>query len=124
MTTEAIAYIGDCLESLNIPYEFGDWKSDFIFPYFVGEYMETAPLDEDGKEEGTFMITGITDQSYLTLEAVKETIKKEFPDIGRTDILESGSAIFIAYDTGNRIPTAEQGLERIQINLSVKEWRV
>ena len=47
MTIEALQYMNDCLESLSIPYEFMQWTKDLSFPYFIGEYTEVEPLDED-----------------------------------------------------------------------------
>lgn len=124
MTIEALGYISDCLESLNIPYEFLEWTGDLSFPYFIGEYTELTPLYESGLEEGTFMLTGTTNQSKLTLEQFKETIRQFFPAEGRTEILSNGSGLVVSYDTAFPVPTGEQGLHRIQINLNIKEWKV
>lgn len=124
MTIEALGYISDCLESLNIPYEFLEWTNDLSFPYFIGEYTEMTPFFESGLEEGTFMITGTTNQSKMTLEVYKEMIKEFFPPTGRSEILSSGSGIVVSYDTAFPVPTGEQGLHRLQINLNIKEWKV
>lgn len=123
MTTEALQFINDSLESLNIPYEFMGWTKDLSFPYFTGEYTEIESLDEDGMEQGTFLLTGTTKNGYLELEEIKDKIKDFFPTEGRTAILDSGSGIAVSYSTSLPIPSGEQGLQRIQINLSIKEWR-
>lgn len=124
MTIESLGYINDCLQSLNIPYQFKQWKGDKTFPFFVGEYIDITPVNEDGLEESTLLITGTTDGSYMDLMQISEMIKSYFPTYGRTEILTSGSGIAVSFDNSNPIPTMDQGFERIQINLHVKEWRV
>lgn len=123
MTTEALAYINESLESLDIPYEFMGWTKDLLFPYFTGEYTEIESLNEDGMEQGTMLLTGTTKNGYLELEEIRNKIKDFFPKEGRTAILDSGSGIAVSYLTSLPVPSGEQGLQRIQINLSVKEWR-
>lgn len=124
MTIEALQYINECMEALGIPYAYMEWKSDLVFPFFVGEYSEIDSISEDGKEEGTLIVTGTTDKGYLALETTKEKLKSYFPYYGRTAILGNGSGIAVSYSSSFPVPTGEQGLERIQINLNIKEWRV
>ena len=124
MTIEALSYINDCMESLSIPYEFIQWTKDLSFPYFIGEYTEVESPDENGMEQGTLILTGTTNKNYITLESIKEKLKEYFPSDGRTAILESGSGIAVSFSTAFPVPTGEQGLNRIQINLNIKEWRV
>ena len=52
MTIEGLNYISNLLESLNIPYEFMEWTSDIPETYWIGEYQDIEPLNEDGMEEG------------------------------------------------------------------------
>lgn len=124
MTIEALNYISDCMDILSIPYNYSEWKGDLTFPFFVGEYTETSPLYESGLESGIFTLTGMSDTSVLELEEIKENIKEFFPPYGRTEILENGSGIAVSYDTSFPVPTGEQGLYRLQINLSIEEWKV
>lgn len=123
MTIETLQYINDCMEFLSIPYEFMQWTKDLSFPYFIGEYTEVEPLDESGKEQGTLMLTGTTNTNYLSLESIKEKLKEYFPYYGRTAILDSASGIAVSFSTAFPVPTGEQGLFRIQINLNIQEWR-
>ena len=124
MTIEALGYINDKLESLDIPYEYGEWTSGLSFPYCVGEYSETSSSGESGQEDGVFMITITDDKNLLKVEEIKEKIKTAFPPVGETAILESGSGIAVMYDTSLPIMTGEQGLYRVQVNLLVAEWRL
>ena len=56
MTKESLAFINDILTEADINYEFMEWTSDVVYPYWVGEYTESEPLNEDGMQESTFMI--------------------------------------------------------------------
>lgn len=123
MTTEALGYISDCLESLSIPYEFMVWTQGLSFPYAVGEYTEIESINEDGCETGTFLLTVTTDKSFLILEEIKAKVKDFFPADGRTAILDNGSGIAVSYSSSFPVLTGEQGLNRIQINLNIKEWK-
>ena len=123
MTIEGLGFITKCFDELEIPYEFMEWTKPVSVPFFIGEYNELESLNEDGFEEGTFILTGVTMNKYIELESVKEKIKQYFGHDGLTAILESGSAIVVTYETAFTIPTDENEMHRIQINLNVKEWR-
>lgn len=123
MTIEGLGFITNCFEQLGIPYEFMEWTQELSVPFFVGEYSEIESMNEDGFEEGTFLLTGTTTNNYMELELVKEQVKDFFGFDGITAILESGSAIAVSYMTAFSIPTDENEMRRIQINLNVKEWR-
>jgi hypothetical protein len=69
-------------------------------------------------------LTGTTRGSWLELETVKETIRRIFPDTGRTAILENNFGIAVFYSNSKPVPTGDAELKRIQIELKVKEWRV
>lgn len=123
MTKEALAYINTCMVELEVPYEFLTWGSDLRFPFFVGEYREETPMNEDGLEQGTFMLTGTATGNFLQLEEIKQKIHDYFGNEGRTAILDSGSGIAISYDSSFPIPSEDQDIFRIQVNLHVQEWR-
>lgn len=124
MTKELLLYINTCLENASVPYEFMRWTKTLTFPFFVGEYSEETPLTEDGLEQGVFILTGTTNNSLMELETFKETIKALFPDDATTAILDNGSGVAVSYSNSFPVPTGEQGLFRIQINLNYKEWKV
>lgn len=123
MTIEGLGFLTKCFEEMGIPYEFMEWTQELSFPYFVGEYSEIESLNEDGLEEGTFILTGTTTGKYMELETVKETVKDYFGKEGLSEIMESGSGIAVAYLTSFPIPIDEHEIRRIQITLNVKEWR-
>ena len=121
MRTETLSYIADSLESLGVPYSFMEWKGKVPETYFVGEYQETESVSEDGEQESQFILTGTTRGSFLSLEQYKETIEDK---IESTAILDSGSGVAIFYGYSFPVPTGDAALKRIQINLTVKEWKV
>ena len=82
-------------------------------------------MSEDGLQEATFILTGFTRGKWLDLEAAKEKIENYFDKIsGKMVIAEDGSVVAIFYGNSLVVPTGEAELKRIDINLSVKEWKV
>lgn len=125
MTIEALGYMKTMFESLEIPYEFEQWNSPNVpDTYWVGEYIETEPLNEDGMEESTFILTGTTNQKIIDLEVVKHNLKNHLGHTGLTAILDSGSGIAVSYVGSQPLPSVEDGVFRLQITIKVKEWRV
>lgn len=117
-----LGIIADEMNHLDVPYEFMRWTSGVQYPYFIGEYSETATDTEDGYKESTLMITGTTKGSWLELEQIKEKIEHHFSRIyGLRKSTDSGTVV-IFYENSFPVPTGEADLKRIQINLHVKEW--
>ena len=111
------------MTSLGIPYEFGEWTSDVVYPYFTGEITENEPMTEDGAEPSSFILNGFSRGKFIELEEAKEKIKKHFHPIhGLRATTDSGSiAVFFA--GAFYVPTGEADLKRIQINLNIEEWK-
>ena len=126
MQQETLKHINDRLDEAGIPYQFGVFSSDIssLNYYFVGDYSETEPMNEDGLVESQFILTG-TGKGFSELESAKDMIRNLFPETtGEVAILDSGSGIAIFYSSAMYIPTGVEGLKRIQINLNIKEWKV
>ena len=127
MTKETLQIIRKAMNSLGIQYGFGEYKGNtegqIVYPYFVGEYMETESTTEDGLQESTFILTGFSRDSWETLEEAKEKIEKHFKN-GKVGITSSGSAVAIFYAHSLIVPTIDAELKNIKINLSIKEWKV
>ena len=121
MNTETLSYINTILKESGLHYSFVRWNGELVFPYWIGEYSEVDSIYEDGMVESDFILTGTTEESWFTLQQVKEKIEKLFRD--RTTILESGIGLSISFERSLIVPTESDTLKRIQINLSVKEWR-
>lgn len=122
MTTESLAFINDILTEADINYEFMEWTSNIVYPYWVGEYTESEPLNEDGMQESTFMITGTTNGSWLSLEEAKATIESNL--CNQTVILPNGNGLAVFYSGSLVVPTGNEKMKRMQINLLIKEWKV
>ena len=125
MTTDALQLIADSLKEAGINYEYMEWTSEPVYPYFVGEYQEMQPLSEDRLQESVFILTGFSRTSWFDLEKAKETIENIFNKIsGKTAISVNGNGVAVLYSNSNVISTGDAELKKIQINLTVKEWKV
>ena len=129
MTKAGLKIISDAMEALGLNYGFGEYRigeeEEAPETYFVGEYQEITPINEDGMQESTFLITGFSRDSWLALEDAKESIRDYFNKVsGKTVIAEDGSAVAIFYANSFALPTGDAELKKIQINLDVKEWSV
>lgn len=126
MTQEILDVIAKAMDEIKVNYDYPEWQGKPEYPYFVGEYQESEPINEDGQEETDFMLTGFARgaNALLDLERDKAKIKKKFPSIGgMLATTESGSVVAIFYaGTLANIPTGDEELKKIQINLKVKEW--
>ena len=120
---DKLKFINDQMNTIDVPYEFGEWTSDIKYPYFVGEVTEDEPMTEDGAEQSTFILNGFHRGKYIDLETVRKTIKQHFhPVYGLRGQTDSG-AIAVFYGGAFYVPTNEANLKRIQINLIIKEWK-
>ena len=120
---DKLTFISEQMAVIAIPYEFGEWTSEKVYPYFVGEINEEPPDTEDGAEVSTLMLTGWNRGDFITLEAAKKKIKKHFhPVSGLRDNTDSGS-IAVFYEGAFPVPSGEADLKKIQINLKIKEWK-
>lgn len=126
MLAETLELISGSMDKLNIPYEFMEWTGeDLPSPFFIGEYQESEPLNEDGQQESMFILTGFSRKSQLELEDAKKKIKSCFPKIGgKTAMTASGAAVAVYYANSLPIPVENNEFKKIQINLTVKEWSV
>jgi len=126
MTQEILDIIAEAMDEIKVNYDYPEWQGKPKYPYWVGEYQENESINEDGEEETDFMLTGFARgvNALLDLEKDKAKIKKKFPSIGgMMATTESGSVVAIFYaGTLANIPTGDEELKKIQINLKVKEW--
>ena len=81
------------VQHLGLNYEFGRMsKSPPKYPYWVGDYSEPEPVNEDGLIEPTVTLTGFARGRFADLEEEKQKIKDYFKD-GVSVITEAGSAV-------------------------------
>ena len=121
---DKLKFISEQMDAIGIPYEFMQWNSPVVYPYFVGEITEEPTMTEDSAEESTLLLTGFhRGGEWLDLITAKETIKRNFdPNYGLRADTDSGS-IAVFFDGFFPIPTDEADLKKIQINLKIKEWK-
>lgn len=126
MSKNILKVVSDGMAELGIEYEFGEYtKEPIVYPYFVGEYTETEPMTEDGLQETTFMLSGFSRGTWLTLENAKAKIENYFNKVyGKTVMVDDGSAVAVFYGSSLIVPTGDEELKKIQINLQCKEWTV
>ena len=118
-----LKFISDQMDILKVPYEFGEWTSDVEYPYFVGELPSPETINtENGHEEIPFILTGFHRGDKLTLETIKDTIKKHFYHGAKA--MNGNDAIIVTYEGAFFIPSGEHELQKIQINLKIQEWKV
>ena len=128
MSKAVLKTIKDSMKEIGINYQFKKWKGHPEYPYFVGSYQEVPNPLEDGMQEISFILTGFARSDgnadgVLQLEEAKETIKNYF-NTGKVAIVD-GSAVAIFYaNTFGDLPTGDAELEKIEINLTIKEWSV
>ena len=119
---EVLNFMNSELGTMGIPYEFLEWTQPVSYPYFIGEYNEFEPILENNEEEKTFILTGFNrgKDARMQLERMKGLIEKEFDPVnGKIATLNGGSVVAIFYSNSFYVPTGEEELYKIQINLSV-----
>lgn len=127
MSIEVLNIIKNAMEEMGLPYAFMEYTAGEILPktYFVGEYQELEPVNEDGEEDAVFILTGFSREKWIQLEDAKGKIKKYFPRLtGKTVVTEAGSVAAIFYANSLPISIEDDELKKMQINLTVKEWSV
>lgn len=122
MTIDSLKFISDTLTGAGINYEFWEWTSPVKYPYFVGEYSESEPVEEDGMQESEVILNGFTREAYFELEIAKSKIEKLFSNM--TTILPNGNGLAIFYAGSFVVPTGDEELKKIEIHLRINEWKV
>lgn len=124
MSKAVLKAVSDGMAAIGMNYEYQEWTDDLVYPYFTGEYQEFEPLNEDGMQETSFILTGFTRGSYSDLEAAREKIEKKFNPISGYKVSTDDSVVAIFYALAlSNIPTGDAELKKIQINLTIKEWK-
>ena len=114
---EVLTTLKNEMEKLNIPYTFDTWDSDVELPQFIGEISETTNINEDGKSEYSFILTGYA-TSYSYLFGVAEQLKTKYKNSTIVD------GVVIKYDNTTIIDNGTDDLRQIQINMTIKKWSV
>ena len=105
------------MEKLNIPYTFDTWDNDVELPQFIGEISEITNINEDGKSEYSFILTGYA-TNYTYLFSVAEKLKSKY----KSSPIVNG--LVIKYNSAMPIDNGTDDLKQIQINFTIKKWSV
>ena len=116
--------INDGMEALGLNYAYLEWNDAPKYPYFVGEYNEFESTSEDGLKESTFILTGFDRGSNSALESARQKIEKYFNRTAGKVVITNNSAVAIFYANAFPVRTEDAELKKIQINLTIKEWKV
>ena len=114
---DVLTIINSEMEKLNIPYTFDNWDTDIELPQFIGEISEITNINEDGKSEYSFILTGYA-TSYSYLFGVAERLKSKYKNSTIVD------GVVIKYDNTTTIDNGTEDLKQIQMNFNIKEWSV
>lgn len=104
-------------DSMNIPYTFDEWDREIELPQFIGEISEVPTTDEDGKNEYSFILTGYA-TSYSELFTFAEQLRNKYKIPYIVD------KVVIKYDNMTTIDNGTEDLKQIQVNLTIKDWRM
>lgn len=115
-----LEFIKDQMDDLNVPYSFWEWHGDPPETYFVGEFSETSSLSEDGHLEGEFSLSGFTRGTYASLDAYRQLIYKRFRNGEKR--CGAGGSCAVYYDHSMLVPTGVEGVKRMDIYLTTREW--
>lgn len=118
-----LKFIKSEMDELNIPYDFIEWNKKLTFPYFVGEISEIPTLDEDGQSQYQFILTGTDKETINNMLSVNEKLKTKYK-YGYKTLLDNGSGVVVIYENMLPIPSQDETIRRIQINIRIKQWEM
>lgn len=112
---DILKFFNNLMNEWHIPYTFDGWDDDLELPHWIGEIREVPTLDEDGKSEYSFTLTGF-DATLSKLFLVSEKLKKNFKN---SKII---SGMVITYENTIPIKTDGEGIKNIEVILNIKKW--
>lgn len=122
MSNDALQFITELMETLEIPYAFQQWNDEKPSRYWVGSAIEPVSLtrDEDGRQDTTLTLQGYS-RDWMLLNADKEQLERH---ASQTAILPDGTGIAVSYGGGDIVPVGDSDITSMKINLEIQEWRV
>lgn len=122
MTEQALEKIYEIMTVTGINYAFMRYHGDFgDRPYWVGEYSESEDFMEGGRTDHDFILTGTTEGSWNDLLREADGIKEKL--LNYKTVLANGHGLSITYERLIMIPQDNEFIKRVQINLTIREWR-
>ena len=91
--------------------------------YCVGEPNEVlmTTMDEDGRQDTTFILRHFTRGDWALLMKDANNIKNNLP---QTAILPDGTGIAVFYAGSTPVPTGDAELKSMKTNLTIQEYEV
>lgn len=117
---EILKAIKNELKTLKIPYSFDNWGKDVELPYFVGELDEIQTLDEDGKREFLFTLTGEDVDTYTKLYKYTEILRETYKQSKKVSL--SNGAMIISYNRTINVPVDSERVKRTQTEFTIYMW--
>ena len=117
---EILKAIKNELKTLKIPYSFDNWGKDVELPYFVGELDEIQTLDEDGKREFLFTLTGEDVDTYTKLYKYTEILRKTYKQSKKVSL--SNGTMAISYNRTINVPVDSERVKRTQTEFTIYMW--
>lgn len=114
---DILTILNNEMEKQNIPYTFDTWDNDIELPQWIGEISETPTVDEDGKSEYSFILTGYA-TNYTYLFGVAKQLKTKY----KPSLIVDG--IVIQYNNTITVDNGTDDLKQLQITLKIKKWGV
>lgn len=114
---KVLTLMNDLMNEMNLPYTYDKWDADLVLPHFIGEISEVPTVDEDGKNEYSFILTGFA-INYSYLFGIADKFKQRF----KTSAIIDG--VVVKYDSTSTISSDTDDLKQVQINFTIKEWSV
>ncbi|MBQ9740412.1 MAG: hypothetical protein IJV91_05670 [Kiritimatiellae bacterium] len=120
----ASEYITGMMGGLALPH--APWrynKTPIPDMYFISDYTEvsSATAEENGMRPVTAILRGYTRGDMLSLFVAAGKIEK---NCAKTVILPDGTGIAVFYDSSMPVPTGNDEIKSIKINLNMQIWRV
>ena len=115
------------MEALGIPYQYWEFENlgDGIPDcYYVGEKLEGPSSQEDGRESGTFILSGWckAPAALQELRRFQRAVKDRFRDPLRVRTV--AGAVVVEYSGTTHVPSDAEGVHRLETNLNYYEWSV
>lgn len=121
---DVLSTIATELNSIGLNYEYELFRAEKVkYPYWVGEYQEIESTTEDGEREVSFILTGTSRDGSLSLEKDRAKIEQLFPRIEGKTVKSNGSLMAIFYTNALVVPVDDEELTRLQINITIKQWK-
>ncbi len=115
-----LEFVKEQMDDLGVPYRFWEWAGDIPQTYFVGEFVEASGNSEDGLIEGEVTLSGFTRGTYADLESMRDKIYKRFRNGER--LYRDGRGVVVVYSHAMTVDTDLEGVKRMDIYLTSKEW--